>query len=645
MSQFTGSVEYVHSWARLLLDALSPGRLFVAADYQLTLHSPKEENIVWEIFRGQLLDARSTRETVAFLSVHVTIRAAHAAAELPLLSFRFRPTPTQPQAATLYVTRWLRCWVWEATDEAGAISSRETERWIEELVGAVSIGDLNGASDAIEEMSRLAFHAFVGLSRLPLNSVESPLPAFSFGVAGFFPSLPAGEKVLANSLALLDVHPHPAGNFDVDYPRRVELFLRTADGATREAGARLFATQFPTDEPGKAAPWRILRRMFNDTSLTPYTAFVDNALHFARCLHDLVTESLENYASFLLHLIRQTVYHLTAYDLVTFHHQGANYPDALLLDALLRDVLALAKTHPKIFSNVRSHDDQEMTATRRRRRAFVLGWWMHGSLEGLAVPDAPTSPGENRRILSPPHQTVPEQQLSQPAHRTRRLFAERPLDWTAHRSLLDMCFEELADPAMLLELGTGLYLDRPFGVTKPPASLDLTPLLSYYLFSQKVAAGRLKRIAQLEPQLASKPEWGQALSFLQELKADGIIVPAPAGPSRTIRLQDCWRISDDFAILRATQETIRQLRTCFDWAKCAPPLKYWDQRRWLPVAIPGEGPGVPSRIRFYDSAKTLRAECVVAAEEGFHRRGAVELPMPGLSTVQDGERIVIDSRL
>src|SRR5262249_10790014 len=155
------------------------------------------------------------------------------------------------------------------------------------------------------------------------------------------------------------------------------------------------------------------------------------------------TLSLSRYADLLFGLIRQTAFHLTAYDLVTFHHQGANYPDALMLEALVRKALDLAESHPDILQ------------VKRRRRALLLGWWMHRFLEGMAVPDAPTSPGENRRLLPAPHRAVPEEQLNQPGRRKRRLFAERPIDWQAYRNLLSICLEELGHPDMLLELGTG----------------------------------------------------------------------------------------------------------------------------------------------------------------------------------------------
>ncbi|HEV3078713.1 MAG TPA: hypothetical protein VGY66_03000, partial [Gemmataceae bacterium] len=65
-------------------------------------------------------------------------------------------------------------------------------------------------------------------------------------------------------------------------------------------------------------------------ALSPYTEFVDRALSFIN-LAMRGPDRDEDYVDFLSYLLRQTARHLTAYDLITFHHRGANYPDALLL--------------------------------------------------------------------------------------------------------------------------------------------------------------------------------------------------------------------------------------------------------------------------------------------------------------------------
>src|SRR5205807_1507834 len=80
---------------------------------------------------------------------------------------------------------------------------------------------------------------------------------------------------------------------------------------------------------GLVALWRT---MFNDAALSPYTDFVDKALSFLRELVAQGTLTIAEQTDALGGLLCQLGRHLTAYDLITFHHRGANYPDALLLD-------------------------------------------------------------------------------------------------------------------------------------------------------------------------------------------------------------------------------------------------------------------------------------------------------------------------
>ncbi len=642
-----------------LKQTLSPGLFFANRDHQLVFHPLKAETITWEIFRGQLLDTRHTREKQTFLSCHVRIKPARAGNEDPLLTIRISPSTLHPPPSTLHVTRWLHCHVWEAFDDHGVVASHEVERWIEELVGTVAVADFNDVASLMHELRLLAFHAFVGLSRLPLNSVEAPLPGFSLGVIGFFPTFEEADACVSNPLALLE---RQQGSV-LEESKLVELYLRTASVAELPRGAEEFARQASERSQTDTVLAARLRRLFNETSLTPYTDFVAKSLTFARLLFEQGSLLLDAYAGFLLSLVRQTVYHLTAYDLITFHHQGANYPDALLLDALLREVLRLANAHPRLFLVGPGPDELDLEGwttgevqlsnrrTRRRRRALLLGWWMYRFLEGLLVPDEPTSPGENARMLPPPHRRVPEEQLQQRSRRTRRLFSAAPINWKSHQGVLDICLEELADPAMLLELGTALYLDRPFGSTKPPGALDLTPLLSYELFSRAVVRERLSRIAQVEPELRLNPVLTSALKLLEELEVSGIPVPRPAIAASTVRLQDCWRVADDFIVRRATPETIRQLLAYFNWEAYRLPLgnekgllNEWHEEGLLPVPVPATKPDEPTRFIFYDSKQNPWFECSVAAEEGFRRRGALELPVPGLKIMCEGVSTVIKSR-
>src|SRR5262249_38321273 len=59
---------------------------------------------------------------------------------------------------------------------ANVIESRETTKWVRELVGTTT-----GAAASSDAVTGAIFQAVIGTSRLPLTSLESPLPAFSLG--------------------------------------------------------------------------------------------------------------------------------------------------------------------------------------------------------------------------------------------------------------------------------------------------------------------------------------------------------------------------------------------------------------------------------------------------------------------------------
>src|SRR5439155_21688654 len=109
-----------------------------------------------------------------------------------------------------------------------------------------------------------------------------------------------------------------------------------------------------------------LRDVFNAVTLSPYTDFVPKAFAVVRQVVASGTITEADRADFLAHLVRQLASHLAAYDLVTFHHRGANYPDALLLDGLMAEVLPLASERPDLFTGAGR-------PARLRRRAIRHG--------------------------------------------------------------------------------------------------------------------------------------------------------------------------------------------------------------------------------------------------------------------------------
>src|SRR5262249_19558241 len=129
--------------------------------------------------------------------------------------------------------------------------------------------------------------------------------------------------------------------------------------------------------------------------------------------------------------------------------------------------------------------------SRLRRRALRQAWLLRRQYESLAVPDLPTSPGENARVLPPSHPRVPEEQVLQPGRRRRKLYEGDPLPMNeaVRKVLRAAALDLLEDPRERRELGTALFLDRPFGVGKQAAEPDGTLLLASLAYSRSIALG------------------------------------------------------------------------------------------------------------------------------------------------------------
>src|SRR5262249_28817245 len=81
----------------------------------------------------------------------------------------------------IHVVRGLDSYVWEGHDSGGGVYlSRERRKWVRELVGTLALASCASLDELRDELICRLFHAVVG-TRLPLSSVEAPLPAFSFG--------------------------------------------------------------------------------------------------------------------------------------------------------------------------------------------------------------------------------------------------------------------------------------------------------------------------------------------------------------------------------------------------------------------------------------------------------------------------------
>lgn len=600
---------------QLIDDAMLPGHFFVAPELRLTWSAARSETIPWEIFRGRLVDATQTRLQKTFLSWHVIEEnATHPAAE-PNISVKLDVHERQ-----VHVTRGLLAYVWEGYDSGGGvIESRESVKWTRELVGTMRLDEFADLDSVRDELICLIWQAIVGTSRLPLTSVEAPLPAFSFGQLHYLYQSGAGDKAIAS------------------WPDWLRRGLQARCAWSEVVKLVEFTLRHIQDTGGAIAllndamnlHWlfqrsvaRLLAALFNNVSLSPYTRFVDNVLAFG--------DLWWNWDSLLAKLCR----HLTAYDLVTFHHRGANYPDAMLLDAALKRLVHFIGAWPFLY-------DGDNARSRRLRRAIRQGCLLRRHYEGHLVPDAPTSPGENVRVLPPSHPRVPEEQLMQTLRRRRQLFAEDPLPGLlneAVRGVLAQSVRDLEHWEERVELGLGLFIDRPLGYAKQVGEPDLTPMLAHEAFSPSLARRRWGELKQLCAELTLDVD----IDKLEALFANCVW---PAGlphtelaecPRPVAALADVRKVADDFMILRTRPVGLAQMLGHFDLIgrlRRQYRLDFLAKARSPRLCVQGCDDAKQPALVLYDEQLRKRAEIQVDASQGYVTRGGVELPRAGLCVV------------
>jgi hypothetical protein len=613
-------------------EVFRPAHFFVGAGLSLDWETPVLETVPWEVFRGRLIDPAFTRRRRALEAWSVYVVEASGRSAEPLLSVKL-----DAAAGEVHVTRAIYCYAWEGYDAGGNVYlSRETRKWVRELVGTLRLARLADAEELRDELVCRLFQAVVGTSRLPLTSLEAPLPAFSLGRLAYCyrpAATPASGPL--RSWDELAVVPRETELAAVERAKLLEVLLH----ATPEAELGRLADLFLGD--GASTP-SLLQLLFNEVSLSPYTDLADKALALLR-----VTVSPAERVDCLGRLLRQLGRHLSAYDLVTFHQRGANYPDALLLDALLTAYVELAETRPELFAEGPGLAEPERRARRLRRRALRQAWLLRSWYEGLPVPDAPTSQGEALRVLPEPHPRVSEEQILQPTRRQRRLFADDLLRDRARDRLdplLRLSVRDLEEPEELRELGTALFLDRPFGVGKAPTEPDATPLFSHEAFSPTLAERRLEYLAN---QLHLLPT-DEATRHLQRLRGGlavpGIALGALAGTSRpgVVALADARQAAPDFVVVRTTARAVRDFLGLYDFRPllarfrldCLAP-----GRRLLIVAGAGrEEPGAVLTV--HDPELRPRLELAFDPAAGYESRAGVEFPAGGLRVLrlwEDGD--------
>jgi hypothetical protein len=502
-----------------------------------------------------------------------------------------------------------------------------------------------------DEIVCLLFHAIVGTSRLPLTSVESALPGFSLGEIGYFhrQSLESAARASGPMRSPEQLIERCLGELQtpLEKAKLIELLLRTSTFDQLDDVARYLALRWDGLGWPRSGLMPLYRNMFNDVTLSPYTDFVKNALGFLEILSALDRLSKEEIVDFLSFLLRQTARHLTAYDLFAFHHRGANYPDALLLDEVLRAYLKKIENLPEQFVPAEADEDHTATRKRIRRRALRQGLLMWRTYQGLAVPEWPTSLGENARILPAPFDRVPEEQILEPRARTKRLFTGKdlsldplPVRGVISSSLADLeCLEEFQ------ELGTAIYLDRPLGYSLPTGEPDQTPLLSYELFSRSVAEARLRLLDTLGDSSRTSTD----LSGMK-LPNSGLPLRPEAGGQKAgvVAIEDAAKIAKDFMVLRTTRASARQFLDLFDFASLGKrfDLAFLDATQpMLIIRANAIELREPSVIAVFDAQLRRRLELEADPSKGYETRGGIQLPVNGLRVLRvwtidpsDGER-------
>src|SRR5262245_47890199 len=301
----------------VIADVVHRCHFFTRGKTNLTWQQPGTETVPWEIYAGRLLDAPMTRHQRTFESRNIHLITPEGRSAEPLLSVKL-----DAAAGEIHVVRAILCHAWESYTEGNVVLSRETRRWVRELVGTVRLERFGTVEELRDELICLLFQAVVGTSRLPLTSSEAPLPAFSFGEL-FYGYRPPGYLSLSYQLTTAKPEVIPDLN-DLERAKLLEVLLH----ATPSTELSRLSDQFDK-------PLDVLRTLFNEVSLSPYTGLVDKALAWLNVLQQQQRVTAEDVADFLTRLLRLLGRHLTAFDLVNFLHRRGNYPGATLVGCFL----------------------------------------------------------------------------------------------------------------------------------------------------------------------------------------------------------------------------------------------------------------------------------------------------------------------
>ncbi len=589
--------------------SVSAGHFFVTHPHRLRIESRRDEEVAWETFRGHLLESSHCAHSRRCDSWHVFVDDEHSLAPVPLLSVHW-----DDDAQEIVILRRILTHGFEAYEDApGVILSRPAQKWVRELVATFDDA-ATSEQEVIAEISTCVFLAVIGTSRLPITSLESPLPAFSLGQLAYFPNLDRDDGAwwidpLDVLRAALD-----GGMAGVELVKALEIALRATADARQPRIAQVLDTYAKSTEKGAQRVDELIRGLFRYVALSPYGNYVDRFVGMLAALAEAEALGPAAIVNVVGSMLTQLGRHLTAFDLAAFHNSGANYPDALFLDALLKLYLRLVERQPELFLEGQGDLEEAQRAKRIRRRALRQACLFRQHYEGLRVPDAPTSQGESQRVLPDPFVRVPEEQIANSLKRRRILFADEPFDQllasTARRAL-QASLDELSLSVELRELGQAYYLDRPLGVAKRPGEVDRTPLVSHTAWSRSIVKRRLDELREAG--------WitGSQHAQLQQAADALLVVGVPVAELNCIErlgvvsLADACQAAADFVVLRSGME---EVLGAYDWSAlgplavellaCSGPTR---AAVLVHHAVPA-GAGSQPTLRLYDARRRLRVE-------------------------------------
>src|SRR5262249_17965545 len=140
------------------------------------------------------------------------------------------------------------------------------------------------ASALRDDLACRLFQAVVGVSRLPLTSVETPLPAFALGQFGYChrPAEAGGSAGPLREPSELLTLLMDDGLARAEQVKPLELMIRATAAADIPALANQLVERCSwLGRPPDFIP-ALFREVFNSISLSPYTDFVGKALAFLR---------------------------------------------------------------------------------------------------------------------------------------------------------------------------------------------------------------------------------------------------------------------------------------------------------------------------------------------------------------------------